>query len=101
MQTVLVFSPLTANGKLMAISIGVCVPAFCLLIFIKDPLLPLSVLSEEGEKRRCVSPSTLNMIYHSGRWCSGVMRSLPFFLIVQPLGFAWLIYLAFLSCDKC
>lgn len=74
------FLLVTANGKLMAISVGVCVPAFCLLIFIKDPLLPLSVWSEEGWKRGCVSPNTLNMIYHSGWWCSGVMRSLPFSL---------------------
>jgi len=89
----------TANGKLMAISI--CVPALCLLIFIKDPLLPLSVRSNEGKKTgvRIAQHTQYDLSFRT--LVFGCYEVTSFFFFVRPLGFARLIYLAFLSCDKC
>lgn len=50
--------PAPANGKLMAISVGVCVAAFCLLIFIRDPLLALWCATEKGRNGVCVAKHT-------------------------------------------
>lgn len=85
----------------MAISICVCVPAFCLLIFIKDPLLPLSVRSDEGEKTgvRVAQHTQCDLSFRT--LVLGCYEVTSFFFFIRPHGFAWLIYLAFLSCDKC
>lgn len=49
----------------------------------------------KGRKQGCVSPNTLNMIYHSGRWCLGVVRSLPFsFLFVLLVSLGWFTWLS-------
>lgn len=96
MQTVLIFILVPANGKLMAISVAVCVAAFfCLLIFIRAPLLlPIFFLRDAaGENIAALASSdALNMIYHLTLRRHAHIRSLPFFFFV-------LLSLSFLFCS--
>lgn len=84
----------------MAIHAAVCAAAFCLLIFIRAPLLACSCDVTRENIAALASSDALNMIYHLTLRQHAYIRSLPFFLPFISRFSAWLIYSAFLGFDK-